>query len=305
MTLIPRKLIPDDQCIVVLDTSPARDLAYGPTLPDWVATFEKMANAGYSFSLADNALTELLNQHIDGRLNETELHKILAALLRFVNPEVPVLPGKRELLAMIGESDDSTWSEAEVSAFSKRAWAVLNDPALLDEVDRKNLKKALQDDRDDWKQAFEDFDNAHAAWLTQDPNGETKQPLNEYAHPQLDKALDIIASRGKSQSPSMAERQDLQTRYIWRQWVRTRKAKDPYDPSSEKKVNDGIDLDLYRYLMLPAFVVAGDAGFHGKIADIKSPQRGWFWRPEELAAAWERGEKPRPTWKHESSDSSK
>ncbi|KVQ42500.1 hypothetical protein WK03_20225 [Burkholderia cepacia] len=57
--------------------------------------------------------------------------------------------------------------------------------------------------------------------------------------------------------------------------------------------------------MLPAYVVANDRGFHEKIADIKSPQRGWFWRPEQLADAWKDGEKPRPSWKDESSDSTK
>ncbi|CAN0621130.1 protein of unknown function [Burkholderia multivorans] len=103
----------------------------------------------------------------------------------------------------------------------------------------------------------------------------------------------------------VAERQDLQTRYLWRQWVRTREANAPYDPNNPKKVNDGIDLDLYRYLILPALVVSDDGGFHGTIADIKSPQRTWFQKPEELAAAWEHGELSCLTWKHEGSDSTK
>lgn len=79
--------------------------------------------------------------------------------------------------------------------------------------------------------------------------------------------------------------------------MRTRKSKEPYDPTSVKKVNDGIDFDLYCYLMLPAFVVASERGFYGEIADIKSLQRDWFWRPEELAAARAVGERPRPIWK--------
>ncbi|HDR9000093.1 TPA: hypothetical protein QDB01_006105 [Burkholderia vietnamiensis] len=87
--------------------------------------------------------------------------------------------------------------------------------------------------------------------------------------------------------------------------MRTRKTKEPYNPGSSNHLNDGIDFDLYRYLMLPAFVVSDDNGFHSKIADIKSPQRTWFKKPEELAAAWERGELSCPTWRAEGSDSTK
>ncbi len=70
----------------------------------------------------------------------------------------------------------------------------------------------------------------------------------------------------------------------------------PYDPTSLKKLNDGIDFDLYRYLMLPAFVVADDSGFFTKITDIPSFQVKWFCKPQALADAWSRGESPVPHW---------
>lgn len=53
---------------------------------------------------------------------------------------------------------------------------------------------------------------------------------------------------------------------------------------------------MYSYLMLPALVVAGDKGFHSRIADIKSPQPNWFFQPQDLASAWKRGERRRPAW---------
>ncbi|ONX70739.1 hypothetical protein A8F16_04270 [Burkholderia cenocepacia] len=305
MTRPPRKLIPDDQCIVVFDTTPVRALAEQPTLPSWVATFAKMSRDGYSFSLADNAPTELLNQRIKNGLDDADLRTIVGALAQFLNPNVPVLPGKRDLMSMIGESDDPAWSEAEAAAFAQAGWTVLKDPTLLDDDSRKKLAKALQEDRDDWIETFETFDAIRSKWLDQDPEGEAKNPLDQYKHPILSAALADIASRGKSQSPTMAERQDLVMRYLWRQWVRTRKSVQPYDPSNDSKINDGIDFDLYHYLTLPAYVVATEKGFHGAIEDIKVPQRDWFWKPEELAAAWERGERPRPTWKDERTDSSK
>lgn len=132
-------------------------------------------------------------------------------------------------------------------------------------------------------------------WIAERP-GRENEPLDQYKHDLLNEELADLAASGRNAHPTMAMRLDLQMRYIWRQWVRTRQKKDGYDPTSEKRSNDGIDLDLYSYLMLPAFVVADDKGFHERLSDIKSDQRRWFWRPQELADAWERGERPRPIW---------
>lgn len=291
-----RKLIPDEQTIVVLDTSPVRNIAYADTTPAWVATFAVMADNGYAFSLADGALAELLAQYIRGSLTDVDLNKILAAISQFLNPDVPILPGKRDILEMIGQSTDAGWSEDEVRDYALRGWAALNDPSLLDEEHRTKLQKALQFDRDEWIRWFKTFDDSYAKWVKGRRGIEEKQPLNQYKHDLLDENFSDLASYSRSLHPDLAVRQDLELRYVWRQWVRTRQEKDGYDPTNPKKVNDGIDLDLYHYLMLPALVVADDKGFHERLADIKSPQCDWFWRPQALAAAWASGKRPRPGW---------
>lgn len=96
-----------------------------------------MSNEDYSFSLAHHALAELLNQRVHGAMTEAELCTILAALAQFLNPDVPVLPGKRYLMSMIGKLNDPSWSEAEAAAYAKAGWAVINDPRLLDEDSRQ------------------------------------------------------------------------------------------------------------------------------------------------------------------------
>lgn len=295
MTRPQRKLIPDEQTIVVLDTSPVRNIGHDG-VPAWVATFADMAKNGYSFSLADGACVELLTAHARGSITDHELATIISAAETYLNPAVPVLLGKVDLMRMIGESSAPSGWEAEALTLSQRAWQVLKAASSTSPEERIGGEDELQEDRDDWIDAFKKFDAAHAEWLSKYPDGEAEHPLNEYEHPALDAALDHLAAGSQTPPPTMAERQDLQMRYIWRQWVRTRKEKHAYDPSSPKKVNDGIDLDLYRYLMLPALVVADDGGFHQRIADIKSPQREWFWRPQALADAWTRGERPRPAW---------
>jgi hypothetical protein len=96
-------------------------------------------------------------------------------------------------------------------------------------------------------------------------------------------------------TPPLSMRLDLQTRYSWRQYKRSRgRLSHRYDPTNRGKRNDGIDFNLYTYLALPALIVAGEGGFFGSIADITSFQREWIMRPATLAQAWERGERPRP-----------
>lgn len=41
----PRRLILDEKCIVVLDTSPIRNIAEEGTVPPWVDTFAAMAKS--------------------------------------------------------------------------------------------------------------------------------------------------------------------------------------------------------------------------------------------------------------------
>ncbi|CAJ7708560.1 Uncharacterised protein [Burkholderia pseudomallei] len=299
-----RKLIPDELTIVVLDTCTVRELAYADAIPGWVSTFADMAKNGYSFSLADGALTELLAQYIRASIDETKLAVIVGAIETFLNPDLPVLLGKKDVMGMIGESDDPAWSPDETAAYSKAGWALLKSPSNLTKEQRMDIVAALQDERHAWIKAFAIFDAAHAAWLQSEPDGERKHPLKQHKHPALDVALKRLASFGRTQPPTLAERSDLQMRYTWRQWVRTRQDKHAYDPTNENNENDGIDFDLYRYLMLPALVVSEDKGFHSRIADIKSPQRGWFWRAQTLADAWTRGERPRPVWAADARDRS-
>ena len=54
---------------------------------------------------------------------------------------------------------------------------------------------------------------------------------------------------------------DLRVRYFWRQFVRSKRERQPYDPASPKKRNDGIDFTIYTYLALPALIVAEELDF--------------------------------------------
>lgn len=91
-----RRLIPEDKIIVILDTSPVRNLAHSE-IPDWVRTFADMAEDGYSFSLAETTAAELLMQVRSGRIPEVDFHRMIGLLKTFLNLNAPVLPGQVDL----------------------------------------------------------------------------------------------------------------------------------------------------------------------------------------------------------------
>lgn len=275
-------LIPEGTTVVVLDTSPARNLAYSNAAPPWVTTFAEMARNGYSFSLADNAFAELISQIASSAITEEQAARILAHLKTFLNPSLPILSGKRDIYALIGSNEKAPdWSIDQVRALSTKSWDLLNRTNSATGGETLSADDVLQSERENWFAFFKklgEFD------VTND--------LDEYKHEQLTIALTSEDSNVTELSPPLSVRWDLQVRLLWRQYVRSKKTSEPYDPTSPKKKNDAIDFDLYNYLLLPALVVATDSGFFESLRDIKSYQKAWFWKPEDLAQAWINGKQP-------------
>lgn len=280
-------LLPANTTIVVLDTSPARNLGYANDPPSWVETFINMTNSGYSFSLADNAFAELLSQMTSHAMGVEQAARMLKLLKTFLNPDLPILPGKSDLYALIGSNERaSDWSVDQVRSLSIDAWNVLNRSSSATGGRLSSVENELQSEREAWFAFFENLGK-------RDTTGE---PLNEYEHSQLTIALTSSDSKVPELSPPLSVRWDLQIRLLWRQYVRSNRTSKPYDPTSLKNRNDGIDFDLFHYFLLPAFVVATDRGFFEKLSDIKSYQKAWFWKPESLAKAWANGKRPRAIW---------
>ena len=280
-----RFLIPAERPLVVLDTSPVRNIAHSDVVPTWVGAFARMRDSGYVFCLADGAFAELLTQRCENRIDEAGHQRMISSLRQFLYRDVPVLPGKVDILAMLGlRKQQKHWSAKEVRTLSQTAWARLatakpGDPCATVELD---------EERSGYRAAFKELEHA---WEASDKS----VALDAQAHPQLDIALAAQREHGRVK-PDLDVRNDLQVRWLWRQFVRSQLPNDAYNPESPKKRNDGIDFDLYSYLALPALLVATDAGFFEKITDIHSPQKSWFWKPEQLAAAFERGARPQARW---------
>jgi len=285
----PRQLVPDHQIIVILDTSPVRELAFEAEKPSWVKTFSEMACDGYSFSLADSAAAELLNQVRTGATAFAAHQRAIGWVSTFLNPEVRVLPGNMDLDGMIGLDED--WNVCEARYLAAIAWEMLLDPLKPDAEGRLPFDLLLEEERYEWKSFFARL--RHISMLSgldvpkSDPASVMAFLVDRVAT-NLDKDTKVL--------PPLSIRRHLELRYRIRQYIRTEQTKRPYNPAAKRNRNDGIDINLYYYLMLPAFVVARDGGFYGPLNDIDSFQKTWFMPPERLASEWLAGNRPRPAW---------
>ena len=75
------------------------------------------------------------------------------------------------------------------------------------------------------------------------------------------------------------------------------KGEEQYDPTSKKKKNDGIDLDMLQYLAAPMLICVDDDKFTNAVKNSGSYQREWMLTPIELAEACRKGTLPTlPNW---------
>lgn len=287
--MVERKLIPDDKIIVVLDTSPVRKLAHEAP-PKWLDTCIEMSKSGYSFSLADTTLAELLVQYRSKRIPEKGYYQMLELLGKFLNPELPVIPGKIDLHLMIGIEYENCNIE-QTAYLSSRAWHLLHYPNDTDDSLGPTFEELLKEEKSDWFQYLTNtasLTNLSGIDIANMNPDETAKFLLYITEDHLYPHVDI--------EPPMRTRMHLELLYRFRQVGRTTLKKHPYNPKNKRKENDGIDVDLFKYFILPALVVAEDRGFFNAIENIDSFQKNWFIRPQDLADAWLNGQMPKPIW---------
>ena len=294
MTTAPEAVpaIPTPRIIVVMDTNAARNLGEEVFEPPHVATFEAMADDGYAFSLADGAFAELMDQRQRGSMGDVVFDRMLGRLARFLDATVPVFLGQRDVRALIGEDvGEPAWTLENFHATAQLAWTLLCGANVVPEADsgdaeQRKASQVLQEARDRWIAQFDQM-----ARLFPIKEGDT-----ELGGPSSEDFARMLDEQTRLPERPMSRRLDLGIKVAWRQHFRKQRARHAYDPSNPRKSGDGIDFDLFYFLMLPCLVVTSDEDLGAGLNTIQSFQRDWILTPAELAAAWTAGDRPETRW---------
>ncbi|MBS1092887.1 hypothetical protein JK208_15040 [Gluconobacter sp. Dm-74] len=269
--------------VIVLDTSPVRNLAYSNKIPEWVKIFSKMKKNGYLFTLSECTFGELLKQKNIGAMSEKEFRNLIGRLKIFLSMTLPVMPGEVDVLRLIGSEPHYNFHDNDIKAISKKAFRMLVDQKVnYTEI----LIEELERERSEWRNLIFNLDQIHSQ------DSEEFDEISDYRLDMYIKGHD----RDRVMDPPLSRRLDLRTRYIWRQYVRSKKKNEPYNVNAPKKANDGIDLRIYTYLALPALIVAEDNGFFGSIENIPSFQKSWIMKSDDLANSWANRTLKFPEW---------
>ena len=255
--------------------------------PSWYPAFLEMRAKGYLFSLADHTFAEVFNQFESGRLTAEEYERAVDRVGKLLNPEWPILPGKRKLVTSCGNPSKETeeagkcFGLAHDRAYSQALWKHLSQSRSKDDLFKSfdytvggntihcdpkpdAAARELELEREKWKNSF--------------PGTESVTGLDQDVECQPPLTIRLEAA--------ITYRKDCEKRH----------SEGQYHPDSKNSHNDGIDYNMTWVFMKKMLLCTAEKKFTGKIRALTSFQSGWIYRPEEMAEAWKTGSIVKPTW---------
>lgn len=273
--------------------------------------FVSFVRDGGTIHIPDGAIVELLSwlhrtSHAWSAWKERRRE-----LEAFIDNERPMLMGGRELLARAGillEAPASTLMPNDQMRLNREVWQQLLTSTTLSDVghprmlvetprgpaelawDASGASQQVARQRASWIDTFGKY-NAAAAQEGFNIKGRTvPRELLEQQATNLGRFLDMRSNS----TPPASVRLDAMIRVYILLSLRSLQTRERYDPT--KNANDAFDLDLYRYLALPAAVCTGDLGIIKDTRSAGSWQAEWVVMPEELADSATRQRLLNLTW---------
>jgi hypothetical protein len=291
---------------LVLDTNVVRDLGTGDV--DSAGVY-KAAREGVALHLADGTVAELTHQLVTRSLKWDHWEHARTVLLRTLSKDEPVLPGGRVGLGRLGiTSSVAAVSQREIDDAVEQynaAWTMLmeaNRPEDFERLSvylprqgisvslpRNHVQASYLEERGTWPT---DFANLRGKVLSVRPDFPDLLPAKQDSREALEAYVMTIKEsidRGHESAglrPSV--RLDAFARVEALLCLRHLRKERRYNP--DKNPNDLIDLELLKYLAIPAAICTSDTGLIAKVRDSYSWQAKWVVRPSDLAQAAVRAE---------------
>jgi hypothetical protein len=258
---------------ILLDTCAVRNFLHknGPKLDHSALILRAWK---YRISIADGAISELIEQLTCSRLGFGDWQRKIHELDSLLDPKWPIFVGGRELSAIAGFQTDLNINHRESQIYHQSFWKLLRDSSslkvLLDGIcyrdatgklvklkpDAAHIKHTLDKDRKTWVDFIDDMRAAKITggttlgtlqgitkFLRSDFGAASTDPLN------LDRRLDAVI-RLLAQFAHMALNQPSQSQY---------------NPSATNRRGDLFDWSLLFALPLPALIVTSDKRFVNRL----------------------------------------
>ena len=314
--------------IVVLDTCVCR--ALGEEDPPWFNDFVSMKRAGIEFCIADVSYAELIRQFQDGAILPEQWMKMMECLVQIVSETFPLLPGKKELYDMISVHDvdveNTLFDFKYAKILSQGCFELMRQYRKVEDINaryfyiktsRERCEKVtcissktyaqLQAERDNWIEfvlkvagdirndrtqigkecEISDAEIRQAYKI----NADKFQPIEmEQCRTAMRQEIDKVLIS----SPAFSIRADLLLGYLAQMSTRAAKEKEPYNPSSKKKRNDGLDFLIAHALMIPSRICSNDK--LNSLKAVNSFQNDWIVTPERLVELWESKQLEKLEW---------
>ncbi len=279
---------------LVLDTSVVRNVIAGAEVAPLVA----WRREGGTLHLADGTIVELLAHLGRDASNWSRWLSKRDAIAELLDKHMPLMMGGREVLAAAGLSvveAPPRFDPNEQLAINQDVWVALTTKARLEDaallirpvyvdgadqalfLDMRGASDQLTREKREWTDAFGGYQAAAAAEEFNIPGRHVPPALID---DQVKKLGAFIDSRCSS-TPLASVRLDAMMRVHVLLSLRALQSGEPYNAA--KNANDVIDLDLHRYLALPAAVCTDDGGVHADLKAAGAWQREWVVRVADLA----------------------
>ncbi len=277
--------------MLVLDTNVPRDLVDGDVSPD---AFESFAREGGTVHIADGAIVELL-AWLDRAPNAWPKWKERRAVFdRFLDRDRPILMGGGECLAEAGlicEAPPPLLLPAVHKALNLHLWAAMRNAQDFDElraatplqqgrrlltVHASGAGNQVRREHGEWRERFAELKAAAEAERFSPSDDELPAQLEGYVA-----ALGKFIDSKCASAPRASIRMDGMMRVDALLTLRSVKKTEPYNAG--KHDHDTFDLDLLRYLALPAAVCTADRGVHNHLAAAGAWQGAFVVTPDRLA----------------------
>lgn len=281
--------------MVILDTNVIRSIAVDGGRTD---AFVALAREGGTISIADGTTVELLSWLHSTDRAWSDWERARGQFDEFIDPEIPVMMGGREALAQAGlflnDAPPSMLLPHDQLEENRRIWRLLMSAKSLRElstlhaavqvggkptlllVNASRAPKQVARQQDSWVKMFDRLAVAAKAEGISIKGGVVPPELLEGQVAAIGRGLDAHCTS----SPPASVRMDAMIRVHLLLNLRSLQTKNRYN--ARKDQNDAFDLELYRYLALPAAICTSDAGIFNDLHAASAWQSDWVVKPDDL-----------------------